>query len=111
MAKATRAAAEALGLKIFTDPSCQSNVLTAISLPANIDGEKLMKIMRDEYGVTVAGGQDKLKGKTIRIAHMGMIDEFDLITGFACLEKVLKKMGHSFELGAGIAAAQKVFNG
>lgn len=111
MAKATRAAAEALGLKVFTDPSCQSNVLTAISLPANIDGEKLMKIMRDEYGVTVAGGQDKLKGKTIRIAHMGMLDEFDLITGFACLEKVLKKMGHSFELGAGIAAAQKVFNG
>jgi aspartate aminotransferase-like enzyme len=110
MAKATRAAAEALGLKVFTDPSCQSNVLTAISLPANIDGEKLMKIMRDEYGITVAGGQDKLKGKTIRIAHMGMLDEFDLISGFACLEKVLKKMGHSFELGAGVAAAQKVFN-
>lgn len=110
MAKATRAAAQALGLKVFTDPSCQSNVLTAISLPANIDGEKLMKIMRDEYGITVAGGQDKLKGKTIRIAHMGMLDEFDLVAGFACLEKVLKKMGHSFELGAGVAAAQKVFN-
>jgi|CXWL01.1.fsa_nt_gi aspartate aminotransferase-like enzyme len=110
MAKATRAAAQALGLKVFTDPSCQSNVLTAISLPANIDGEKLMKVMRDEYGITVAGGQDKLKGKTIRIAHMGMIDEFDIVAGIACLEKVLKKMGHTFELGAGVAAAQKVLN-
>lgn len=110
MAKATRAAAQALGLKVFTDPSCQSNVLTAISLPANIDGEKLMKVMRDEHGITVAGGQDKLKGKTIRIAHMGMIDEFDIVAGIACLEKVLKKMGHTFELGAGVAAAQKVLN-
>jgi aspartate aminotransferase-like enzyme len=110
MAKATRAAAQAIGLQIFTHESCRSNVLTAISLPANIDGEKLMKIMRDEYGITVAGGQDKLKGKTIRIAHMGMLDEFDIITGFSCLEKVLKKMGHQFELGAGVAAAQKVFN-
>ncbi len=110
MAQATRAAAQALGLTVFTHESCRSNVLTAISLPANIDGEKLMKVMRDEYGITVAGGQDKLKGKTIRIAHMGMLDEFDIITGFACLEKVLKKMGHQFELGAGVAAAQKVFN-
>ena len=110
MAKATRAAAQALGLKVFTDPSCQSNVLTAISLPANIDGEKLMKVMRDEHCITVAGGQDKLKGKTIRIAHMGMIDEFDIVAGIACLEKVLKKMGHTFELGAGVAAAQKVLN-
>ena len=45
-----------------------------------------MKIMRDEYGITVAGGQDKQKGKMIRIAHMGMIDEFDIVAGFACLE-------------------------
>jgi serine---pyruvate transaminase len=110
MANATRAAAQALGLQVFTHESCRSNVLTAISLPSNIDGEKLMKIMRDEYGITVAGGQDKLKGKTIRIAHMGMLDEFDIITGFACLEKVLKKLGHQFEMGAGVAAAQKVFN-
>lgn len=110
LARATREAAKALNLKIFTDPSCYSNVLTAISLPSNIDGEKLMKVMRDEYGITVAGGQDKLKGKTIRIAHMGMIDEFDIVSGFACLEKVLKKMGHTFEMGAGVAAAQKVFN-
>lgn len=110
LAKATREAAKALNLKIFTDPSCYSNVLTAISLPSNIDGEKLMKVMRDDYGITVAGGQDKLKGKTIRIAHMGMINEFDIVSGIACLEKVLKKMGHAFEMGAGVAAAQKVFN-
>ena len=78
--------------------------------PATIDGEKLMKTMRDTYGIAVAGGQDQLKGKTIRIAHMGCLDEYDLLSGIACLEKVLKQMGHKFELGAGLAAAQKVFN-
>ena len=66
--------------------------------------------MRDTHGITVAGGQDHLKGKIIRIAHMGALDEYDILTGLACLEKVLHQMGHKFELGAGLAAAQKVFN-
>ncbi len=109
LAKGTREAARALGLSIFTDESCQSNVLTAIKLPAEIDGNKVVKMMRDTYGISVAGGQDSLKGKIIRIAHMGCVDEYDILTGIACLEKVLLKLGHKFTPGAGIAAAQKVF--
>ena len=63
LAKGTREAAKALGLSIFTDESCQSNVLTAIKLPPEVDGNKVVKIMRDTYGISVAGGQDSLKGK------------------------------------------------
>ncbi len=110
LAKGTQAAAEGLGLSVFPQESCRSNVLTAINLPANIDGEKLVKTMRDTYGISVAGGQDQLKGKIIRIAHMGVIDEYDILTGISCLEKVLHKMGHKFALGAGVAAAQRIFN-
>ena len=109
LAKGTREAAKALGLSIFTDESCQSNVLTAIKLPNEINGNKVVKIMRDTYGISVAGGQDSVKGKIIRIAHMGCVDEYDILTGIACLEKVLLKLGHKFTPGAGIAAAQKVF--
>lgn len=109
LAKGTREAAKALGLSIFPDESCLSNVLTAIKLPAEIDGNKVVKIMRDTYGISVAGGQDTLKGKIIRIAHMGCVDEYDILTGIACLEKVLLKLGYKFTPGAGIAAAQKVF--
>ena len=58
----------------------------------------------------MAGGQAELEGKIFRICHMGCIDEYDILTGIACLEKVLKEMGHSFTLGAGVAAAQKVLN-
>ena len=110
LAKGTREAAKALGLSIFTDESCQSNVLTAIKLPPEVDGNKVVKIMRDTYGISVAGGQDSLKGKIIRIAHMGCVDEYDILTGISCLEKVLLKLGYKFTVGAGVAAAQKVFN-
>lgn len=110
MAKAVRTAMSALGMELFA-PNAYSDVVTAVKVPAGIDGEKLVKTMRDTYGVTIAGGQSEMKGKIFRFAHMGYIGEFDIITGISCLEKVLSQMGYKFEMGAGVAAAQKVFLG
>jgi len=107
LADATRAAMSALGLELFS-PTAASDGVTAVRVPSGIDGEKLVKSMRDEYGVTIAGGQGEMKGKLIRVAHMGYMSEFDIILGISCLEKVLKKMGYSFALGAGLKAAQEV---
>ncbi|MFA5117003.1 MAG: alanine--glyoxylate aminotransferase family protein [Candidatus Omnitrophota bacterium] len=109
MADATRAALTALGMELFTTQDAISDAVTAARVPQGIDGEKLVKTMRDTYGITIAGGQSELKGKVIRVAHMGFIEEFDIIAGISCLEKVLKQMGHKFELGAGVKAAQEVF--
>jgi len=109
MAEATRAAMKGLGLKLFA-PDAASDVVTAVIVPEGIDGEKLVKTMRDTHGVTIAGGQAELKGKVFRIAHMGYIEEFDVIVGIAALEKVLQKMGYKFSLGAGVSAAQEAFN-
>ena len=108
MADATRAAMKALGLELFSSTAASDGV-TAVKVPAGIDGEKLVKTMRDTYGVTIAGGQEELKGKVFRIAHMGFIAEFDIITGISCLEKVLAQMGYKFTLGTGIKAAEEVF--
>jgi serine---pyruvate transaminase len=108
MASATRAAMQALGLELFA-PTAASDGVTAVKVPEGIDGEKLVKTMRDTYGVTIAGGQDELKGKVFRIAHMGFIAESDIITALACLEKVLKQMGYKFNLGASVKAAEEVF--
>lgn len=111
LAKGVRAAAGAMGLKLLAEESALSNAVTAIRVPEGIDGEKLVRTMRDTHGITMAGGQgEELKGKIVRIAHMGCLDEYDMLTGIAVLEKVLKEMGYKFELGAGVAAAQKVFN-
>ncbi len=108
MAEAVRAAVKAIGLELFA-PDAFSDVVTAVKVPAGVDGEKLVKTMRDTYGVTIAGGQSEMKGKIFRFAHMGYIGEFDIITGISCLEKVLLQMNYKFEPGTAVAAAEKVF--
>ncbi len=110
LAQGTRAAAKALKLELLASEDCQSNALTSIKMPESVDGVKLVKLMRDTYGITIAGGQADLKGKIIRIAHMGCVDEYDILAGISCLEKVLKELGYDFPIGAGVAAAQKIFN-
>jgi len=107
LARATRAGATALGLKLFPKES-PSNALTAIEAPAGIDGQAIYKNLREKYGITGAGGQDKLKGKIFRIAHLGYADTFDAITAIAGIEMVLKGLGHPVKLGAGVGAAQEI---
>ena len=109
MAQATRAAASALGLNLLSG-NAASDAVTAIKVPGNIDGAKLVKVMRAEHGVWVAGGQAQLKDKIIRIAHMGYINKSDILTAISCLEKVLDKMGYKFQLGAGLKAAEDIFS-
>jgi len=109
LAAATRAGAKAIGLEIYA--SAPSDSVTAIKLPANIDGEALVKKMRLEHGITIAGGQDQLKGKICRISHMGYVGDYDVVIAIASLEMVLAQMGYKFQLGAGVGAAEKVLVG
>jgi aspartate aminotransferase-like enzyme len=108
LASATKAAAKALGLKLYAKQN-PSLALTAIQVPEGIDGGALTKLLRDKYGVTVAGGQAQLKGKIIRIAHLGYFDTFDIVVGIAAVEMGLKEMGYEkIKLGKGVAAAQEI---
>ena len=107
LADATRRAVEALGLELFA--KAPSNAVTAVQVPQGIDGKNLVKLMRDKYGVTIAGGQGELKGKTFRIAHLGYMVEFDVIVAIAALEMALKDSGYGFSPGAGLVAAQEAF--
>ena len=86
-----------------------ANVVTAIALPESIDGAKVPKLMRDRFGITIAGGQGHLKGKIARIAHCGYFGAFDVVVTIAAFEMTLRELGHELELGAGVAAAQRVF--
>jgi aspartate aminotransferase-like enzyme len=107
LAKATRAAAAALNLPLYPKEN-PSLSLTAIEAPAGVDGQAIYKDLRVKYGITGAGGQDKLKGKIFRIAHLGYADTFDVITAVAGIEMVLKGLGHPVKLGSGVAAAQEI---
>jgi aspartate aminotransferase-like enzyme len=106
LAEATRKAVIALGLNIFS--KVPSNVVTAIEVPPGIDANELRAMMRDGYGVQVAGGQGKLAGKIIRIAHLGWMDESDMMAAISSLEISLSKLGYSVALGKGVAAAEEV---
>ncbi len=109
LARATRAACVALGLELLA-PESPSDAATGAFLPEGIDGGKFVKYIRDDVGVTLAGGQDHLKGKIIRIAHLGYVDTFDTIIAISAIEMALKKFGHNVMLGAGVAAAEEILS-
>jgi len=106
LAKAAQAAFKAIGLKLFS--SSPSNVITAACVPEGIDGGKIVKKLREEHGISIAGGQEQLKGKIIRLAHMGFMDKFDLSVGFTGIEIVLSELGYKVDKGKAIAALEEV---
>lgn len=106
LASALRAGASALGLELFSSPS--SNAVTSILLPEN--GGAFMKLLKEKYRVTVAAGQENLKGKIFRVSHLGYYDEADMLSILFAIESALSDIGHQHPEGAGLAAAQKVFN-
>ena len=107
LAEATRRAVEALGLELYA-PDSPSNAVTAVKIPGGIDGEKLKDLFFEKFGITVAEGQDRAKGKIIRIAHLGYYERLDMVMVISALEMLLKEMGHTFELGAGVKAAEEI---
>ncbi len=106
LAEATRAGIQALGLELFAKNPC--NVLTSVVVPSGVDGKKLIKRLREDYGVSIAGGQLHLLGKIFRLAHMGYMDRFDVIIALSAIEMMLHDMGAAIELGKGVAAAQRI---
>lgn len=108
LAKAARAGVQAIGLQLF--PTHPSNALTTPSLPSSIDGSKLIKRLRARFGAFFAGGQDQLKGKIIRIAHLGFVSRFDLLDAMAAFEFGLAEEGYRHDLGAGVKAAMQILH-
>jgi aspartate aminotransferase-like enzyme len=105
LAKATRAAAEAMGLTLAS--SSPSDSVTAIGLPEGI-GDEIRSHLRETYGLSVAGGQEAWKGKVIRLNHMGYVDPLDILGAIAALEFGLRDLGYKGHVGSGVAAATTV---
>ena len=108
LGEACRAAVKAMGLQLFADEKYASDLITAIKAPEGIDIEKVRKAMNLQYDIMIAGGQQHLKGKIIRIGHMGYVDGFDLIRTLAALELSLAREGYPIEPGTSVSAALKV---
>ena len=98
--QATRTAVQAMGLSCFAKPA--SYGLTAIRVPAGVDGVELLRHAYEHYGVVFAGGQGRLKGQVVRYAHLGFWDALDLVGGMAALEMSLRDL--SYPVASGLAA-------
>ena len=109
MGAAVRAAVQALGFKVL--PAEPVNGLTVALCPSGVDGNQVVRVLDDEFGVRIAGGQDHMSGKAIRIGHMGGIRERDLPTVIGGLERALVRIGYKVQPGVGLAALQRVLVG
>lgn len=110
LGRATREGAKALGLELFSPDDDSSSTVTAVQMPDGVDGQEVYGLLRDRFGVVLAGGHGRLRGKVIRIGHLGYMNRFDIITALSALELVLGELGYRAPTaGAGAARAVEVF--
>jgi len=108
LARATRVAAERLGLELFT-PNYPGSAVTAIKPPAGMDSGKIIKGYREHFGAIITNGQGSMKGQIFRLAHLGYFDFADQFAVIAELELILAANGHPVKFGTGVAAVQEVY--
>ena len=106
--KAFKAAVAAWGMDLYSKEHASVG-LTAVEAPEGIDGQDVVGWLKNKYAIFIAGGQAQAKGKIFRVAHMGYISEFDTLQAISAIEMALAGLGYDFEMGAGVAAAQKIF--
>jgi aspartate aminotransferase-like enzyme len=109
LGRACREGAKAMGLELFSPDDDSSAVVTAVRVPDGVDGEQVALSLRDRFGITLAGGQGPLKGKIIRIGHIGWFDVFDIATALAGLELALTELGAEIERGAAVSRALETY--
>jgi aspartate aminotransferase-like enzyme len=106
--RATRSAMKALNLPLFAADDAASPAVTAV-MPQSVEAEKIRSVMRKDFDIALAGGQDHMKGKIFRIGHLGYVGDRDILTAVSALEATLTKLGaNGFTPGAGLSAAQAV---
>lgn len=103
MARCTRQGLLALDFTLLS--SYPANAVTAALPPEGVSAAELTKKLEERFGVKVAGGQGELKGKIIRIAHLGYFDTLDVFSILSAIELCLIEMGRITEPGAGVRAA------
>jgi aspartate aminotransferase-like enzyme len=109
LGRAARAGAKAMGLELFSPDDDTAAVVTAIRAPEGVDADELLRRLRDRHGVTLAPGQQHLKGKIFRIGHIGWFDVFDIASALAAVELSLTELGAGIERGAAVPAAFEAF--
>jgi serine---pyruvate transaminase len=109
LGRACRAGVKAMGLELFSPDEDRAAVVTAIRMPPEVDGQTIVLSMRERSGVTIIGGQGEVRGKIVRIGHIGYVDVFDVTTALAALEVALTEAGADIERAVAATAALEAF--
>jgi aspartate aminotransferase-like enzyme len=109
LARATRDACSEMGLEVFAKRP--GSAVTAVKAPAGMDSGAIVKGFREKFGAVITNGQGSMKGRLFRLAHLGYFDFTDMFGVIAGLELVLRANGYPVELGKGVAAVERVFEG
>lgn len=92
IAALTRQQAKTLGFRMFGDERYASNAVTALFAPEGVDTEALRKAAREDYDLIIGGGQGPMRGKIIRVGHLGWVKEADINDCFAAIGHILEKV-------------------
>ena len=109
LGRACREGAKAMGLELFSPDDDRSAVVTAIRAPDGVDATRIVAELRERFGITIANGQGELKGKIVRIGHIGWFDVFDITTALAALELALADAGAEIERGVAVSRALEAY--
>lgn len=105
----TRAGLRAMGLDLFVaDDGLASPSVTSFYPPSGTTVDAVRGALKKQFGIVIADGQKELKGKIMRIGHLGYVSERDVLTTLSALETVLSDIGVDIPAGAGIAAARQI---
>jgi aspartate aminotransferase-like enzyme len=109
LGRACREGVKAMGLELFSPDDDSSAVVTAVRMPDGIDADQILLDLRDRFGITFAPGQGPLKGRVLRIGHIGYFDVFDITTALAGLELGLAEAGADIERGVAVTRALETY--
>ena len=100
-ANAVKSALQALGLHVYPQEPAKS--MTTID---DANAAEIRTLLKTDFEVNVAGGQDHLKGKIFRINQMGLISNYEMAWVVNAVELCLAKLGRRAYDGT----ANRIFN-
>src|SRR6266851_3076068 len=88
-----------------------TTAVTAALPPDGLNVEPFRKLLHDKYGVVIAGGQNKMAGKMVRVGHLGAVGEGDVVQVLWAIEQALEEMDIAPADGRGVAAVTNSLSG
>jgi len=106
-AEAFYRALEALGLEAFPDREVRSNTVIAVKTPEDVRNSEVRRIMKERYGVVIAGGTGSFRESIFRIGCMGAISELEVLKTVEALEGALSEVGYPLKIGSGVESVRR----